>query len=284
MGSDESLPDYLDFIIDRSVEDDVIGLITDYCIEQKDTWDVIKLSGIKEDAVCFKFYDFLSNKGYKTYRKLDGICPYIKLPETWKDYLNTLSKKSRFNVRKKKRVLDTHYKNSFSIIDNEDHLEEVMDQLSELHRKRMTMKGIKNSYSSSDTFWKFQKKIAAEFFRKGWLLLGILQISGKLAACQYAFKFWDKVFHYQTGFDPAYEKYSVGLISVGHMIEASINSGCEEYDFLRGEEDYKLHWAKSNKELFSAYISNNNAKGRIFLRQHITLQWIKQKIKTFGKR
>jgi len=107
--------------------------------------------------------------------------------------------------------------------------------------------------------------------------MGLLKVDSHLAACQYAFQYFDKVYHYQTGIDPEYSRYSPGLISIGYMIEASINNNAVEYDFLRGGEDYKFHWAKSYRNIRSLYIWNSrHVKARISYLAFLLFQWTKK--------
>jgi CelD/BcsL family acetyltransferase involved in cellulose biosynthesis len=98
-------------------------------------------------------------------------------------------------------------------------------------------------------------------------------------ASQYGFKFNNKLFHYQTGFDPNYEKYSVGLISTGMMVESAFKEKLQEYDFLRGEEDYKFHWSQDVRTIYSALIANKNFRGRFYFRAEKALKRLKARIK-----
>jgi CelD/BcsL family acetyltransferase involved in cellulose biosynthesis len=100
-------------------------------------------------------------------------------------------------------------------------------------------------------------------------------------ASQYGFKFNNKLFHYQTGFDPNYEKYSAGLISTGFMIENAFKEELQEYDFLRGKEDYKFHWTQDVRTIYSASIANKNLRGRFYFRAEKTLKRLKTKIRMF---
>jgi CelD/BcsL family acetyltransferase involved in cellulose biosynthesis len=43
------------------------------------------------------------------------------------------------------------------------------------------------------------------------------------------------------------KKISVGNILVGICLEEAILEGIRRYDFLKGNEDYKFHWANSGR-------------------------------------
>ena len=60
----------------------------------------------------------------------------------------------------------------------------------------------------------------------------------------------DRTFYfYQSGFDAAYDKHSVGLVTMGLAIQSAIEEGAEEYDLLHGNEAYKSHWSHDSREL-----------------------------------
>jgi CelD/BcsL family acetyltransferase involved in cellulose biosynthesis len=283
IGSDERIAaDYMDMIIDPECLNEGKRLLMDSLIGGVDfKWDGIRWNGILNDSKCWDLLREFKNKGYEVVEEPMDICPYITLPKTWEEYLGTLSKKSRYNIRKKRRDLEKEYKNSlFFIVADEDSLVRAMEWTCQLHRRRMMMKGI-NGFSTSSEFWKFQKEVAKEFLAKGWLVLGVLEIDGSPVASQYGFKFNNKLFHYQTGFDPNYEKYSAGLISTGFMIENAFKEELQEYDFLRGKEDYKFHWTQDVRTIYSASIANKNLRGRFYFRAEKTLKRLKTKIRMF---
>jgi CelD/BcsL family acetyltransferase involved in cellulose biosynthesis len=109
-------------------------------------------------------------------------------------------------------------------------------------------------------FWKFHNLVAREFAKQGWLFMGVLKAGNSIAACQYAFQYNNKVSFYQSGIDPEYEKYSIGLLSTAYMIKESINRGFGEYDFLRGAELYKSSWTKTYRHNTEIIVWNTAMK------------------------
>ena len=66
---------------------------------------------------------------------------------------------------------------------------------------------------------------------------GSLPIAGLLAFLDRgrgAFRF------YVSGFDPRYAALSPGMVIVAHSVREAIRGGFRSYDFLRGDEPYKL--------------------------------------------
>jgi CelD/BcsL family acetyltransferase involved in cellulose biosynthesis len=75
---------------------------------------------------------------------------------------------------------------------------------------------------------------------------------------------------YQSGFDPAYSKHSVGVATMGLAIKTAIEEGALEYDFLHGAEEYKFHWASATRDLGRLELYPPHARARIY-RQAIGL-------------
>ncbi|NWG13112.1 MAG: GNAT family N-acetyltransferase [Acidobacteria bacterium] len=272
---DDTCADYMDLIVSHRDLDAVADSLLQYFQrEGTEKWDVILLSGIPQTGNFRTLVHRFAAHKYEVREQSLDACPYIDLPEKWEDYLSGLSKKSRYNVGKKRRNLDQVCKNRFHLLVAGDDLDAALERNCELQKKRLEMKGIDRS--SKDTrFYELQSAVAREFHRKGWLFLGVLEANGRTVASQYAFRWRNKVFHYQTGFDPEFERYSVGLISTGFMIETAIGEKLTEYDFLRGREDYKYHWAKQEREIFSCYIGNKNYRSRLFTRRTELIRTIK---------
>lgn len=225
-------------------------------------WDVALLRDMGEDAGFIeRAADYLDGS-YTWTLKANGVCPYIELPRTWEEYLATLSPNNRYNIGRKERAIAKKNPAEFELWRDAGTLSQGMGALQELHRQRMSDKK-REGASLEEDFWCFHQRIAHEFHEKGWLLLGVLRMNGRIIACQYAFNYKGRVSFYQSGIDRSFNKYSPGLLSTAHMIRESINAGAFEYDFLRGSEAYKFHWAKAQRRNTEIIIWNNTVKAML---------------------
>jgi CelD/BcsL family acetyltransferase involved in cellulose biosynthesis len=64
----------------------------------------------------------------------------------------------------------------------------------------------------------------------------------------YFYKFRDRVFLMQGGFDPDYSRLKPGQVLLGHIIETAIGEGHCVLDFLRGDHRYKDELATGARE------------------------------------
>ena len=83
----------------------------------------------------------------------------------------------------------------------------------------------------------------------GWLRLFILRLDGRPAAALHGYQYGGVFSFYQAGFDPAFAKQSVGLVTMALAIKSAIEEGADEYDLLHGDEPYKYQWADKTRDL-----------------------------------
>ncbi len=58
----------------------------------------------------------------------------------------------------------------------------------------------------------------------------------RLVAALYGFRFAGSELYYQSGRDPAWDRYAVGFVLLTHAVRAALEEGVSEYRFLRGGE------------------------------------------------
>ncbi len=56
-----------------------------------------------------------------------------------------------------------------------------------------------------------------------------------------------RTYDYITAFDPELAALGLGTVLIGCAIEAAVEEGAREFDFLRGREDYKYRWGARDR-------------------------------------
>jgi CelD/BcsL family acetyltransferase involved in cellulose biosynthesis len=88
----------------------------------------------------------------------------------------------------------------------------------------------------------FHNEIAERFSRRGWLRLYRLYVGDRLIAVNYGFTLRGRAYSYIGGFDPGLAHLGAGGILLYRAIRDAAEEGADDFDFLRGEEQYKLRW------------------------------------------
>ena len=108
------------------------------------------------------------------------------------------------------------------------------------------------------------------------LFILIAEVGNKAALC--GFQYADKFFFQQSGFDPKFNKNSIGQVLLGHVIADSINDGLSEFDFLRGPEEYKYYWGAVDKRVLRLIINRPILKNSLLHAINIAKKSIKPAI------
>jgi len=275
LGTDEVCSDYLDFIICRGKEKEILKAIFEFIEYQSDLWDILLISDLSEFSLSLSYLkEILDSRSAKYYLSQAEVCPYIVLPDSVEVYIQQLSKNMRYNLKRRTSNLEKRHAAVFSKWDSPIDTEKVMENLFELHRMRRNMIGREGDFLKED-LKAFHKEVASLLDRKGYVKIYYLSIRGDLIAILYGFQYNDRFFYYQSGMHPAYRKESVGMALMGYCIKDSIANGLMEFDFLRGPEPYKFKWTNTCRKTINLEVVSDSVKGKGYIATRSLLHKVK---------
>lgn len=236
--------DYGD-IIDKAKSKKIWPLILDFF--QKEGIFEIVLDHVREDSQTLSF--FRENSELKPIIIVQDVSPFLKLPISWDDYLTGLSRTDRKELKRKIRRLKENY--SYKIESVADITRTDFNDFVGLHRLSTTQKAIFMSPQMADFFWDLTK------VQKGnWrTLIYFLKLGHKRVASVFAFENSKQLLCYNSGFNPKFSFFSVGLILKALLIKIAIEKKLEMVDFLRGDERYKYDLGGQNLNLYQIKLS-----------------------------
>ena len=255
--------DHMDFIIKKGVEEGFFNAVFDFIIKSRDRWDTIKLTYINEDSDSIPYLQRHSEEHGLIYKHENLTkSPFIKLPKRVQEYNEGKWKKLQKEMGKYTRRLHRDFDARCDVVDSADKLEDSIDELTRINRKRWNQKGTKSSFSSQKMTL-FHKKISKIFFEKGWLDFCFMNLDGRNVACFYNFIYKERDYGYLAAFDPSpvYSRYSIGMLMINHGVERAIKQECREFDLGRGVDKYKMRYATDVNESVSVRIGRKNPKG-----------------------
>jgi CelD/BcsL family acetyltransferase involved in cellulose biosynthesis len=91
----------------------------------------------------------------------------------------------------------------------------------------------------------------------GYLQLAFLELDGKRAAAYLNFKYNDRLWVYNSGLDPQYYAVSAGWVLLAYLLRWSIEHGLPEFDFMRGNEDYKYRFGAVDRFVYHVRLVKN---------------------------
>ncbi len=180
-------------------------------------------------------------------------CPYISLPtegsadERWTELLRGYSKKFRGSIGYSERTLRRAFQVDIKSVDNAADLPQALDDLYELHQRRWNQRWLPGVFTNKRVR-SFHFQATALLLREGWLRLYLLRLDGQVQAALYAFAFNDRTCYYQGGFEPELARYSLGSQLIAHAVRRAIDENFPTFDFLRGNEEYKMRWTQESRK------------------------------------
>jgi CelD/BcsL family acetyltransferase involved in cellulose biosynthesis len=163
----------------------------------------------------------------------------------WDAFLTERSAHLRRQSHYQERRLARNHAMRYRLITDEDELPAALDAMFELHGTRWGSQGVTEFALAQG----FHREFATRALERGWLRLWLLEVDGRAVAAWYGFRFANADWHYQSGRDPSWDRFSVGGILVRHTIRDCVESGIPRYLFLRGGESYKTRFATSDPGL-----------------------------------
>ncbi|MEE9325538.1 MAG: GNAT family N-acetyltransferase [Dehalococcoidia bacterium] len=239
---ESSICDYLDFVVSREAEEEVYRALADH-IESLE-WESFSLSGIPAPSPTLnRIPSLFRDKGHSVDIRVEDVCPRLELSPTWDDYLATLTKKDRHELRRKMRRLEKAGDACYYAVEDTQHLDEFLSLLktSRQDKARFMTPKVEN----------FFRAMAQALAQAGYLRLFFLEVNGTKVSSAICFDYGGWFSIYNSGYDVAYSSLSVGLLLKAFCLKEAIAAGRRCFDFLRGAEYYKYDLGATDMPVYS---------------------------------
>ena len=227
--------DYLGWLIngDGGPRSDEVLCALLCSVQDVPDWTVLDLTDLRQDHRALR-------SALEQAEQPHDVCFVLELPTSREELLNTFSKKQRANIRYARSRLERAGGGTFELANSET-LTSALDELFTLHANRWQAAG-EAGVLYDPAVQRFHRIAAPALLREGLLRLYQLRVGQRTIAVIYSLFFRDTAYCYIQGFDPAFAELSPGTLLMFHVIEDAAHHGISRFDFLRGEEAYKLHW------------------------------------------
>ncbi|MEA2660854.1 MAG: hypothetical protein QOH08_426 [Chloroflexota bacterium] len=195
----------------------------------------VRLEFVPEDRPTLaSFDDTLAGAGYRVTRTRQIVSPVLDLPGSYDEYVQSLGKKERHELRRKIRRLEAAGAATFRFASDAER-PAVLERFFALHR---LSRGEKAEFMTPEVE-RFFRDVADALAPLDRLRLGVLSFDGADAAVLFGFALGTVIALYNAAYDPGLASLSVGIVSHAWAIREAIASGYTTYDLLRGDEPYK---------------------------------------------
>lgn len=197
------------------------------CLFENKKIDSFSLNCFPTSSVLYLLEEVLREKDYSAFIEESVMTPTIRVNEVGSEKFN---KERMRGIRRKEHKLEREH--NVQVICENELSEEVLSFLVDHQTKKFESSKLK--YVNTQEFYRHLcKDLASQVYINSLYMDNILVAS--------FFCFVDsKVYCYITSYDEKYSNESVGMILLKKIIEENV--GVKEFDFLRGNEEYKFYY------------------------------------------
>ena len=192
----------------------------------------------------------------------------IALPDTFDEYLKSLAKKQRSNIRRGWKRLTADFNVTVDLITDEAEALDELDDLVRMHGKQWQRRGRLGHFGDWPNAVPFNRSLVTAMSGQGRVRFLRVRADGRVIARQYGLVFGDTC-HWRLparATEPRWNPYGLGCLSLSGLIEHLIHEGVRTIDAGVGHYDYKLRLGGMEQPIRSILVAANRAGVRRRLR------------------
>ena len=236
--------DHLDLIVEKGWEAAVTAALYSFLFSNGSThWDSLRFEYLASESLfLMHLQELVADSGRYSTLGYSCTCPAVILPSSSEEFLQNLSPNRRQQYRRHLRILEKQKDIQFQSCQAPS--PGALDSWFANYEKA-------TGYSSK-RIKPFIEKLIEHSDRPGFVQIDTLADGGRQIASLFHLRHGQTVSMLIMAIDKTYDtRISIGNIIVGKCIENAIADGFQMYDFLRGSEPYKFHWANRSRALLS---------------------------------
>jgi len=248
VGSQDTF-DYNDFPIRQGYEKEFYETLLD-CLDEQGC-RMLQLDSLRENSTTLELLpEMARSRGFTVEIEQEDVTSGVDLPGTWDEYLGLLNKKDRHELRRKLRRMDSQTDWKWYSVSEPAQVEERLGEFISLMRLSRTDK---DEFMTPERE-RFFHNITQRMSELGQMKLYFLDMDGSTVATSLCFGYGGSRLLYNSGYDPEYAYYSVGLLLNAMCLRGAIYQGLTYFDFLRGPEPYKAHLGGQQRSLYQMVV------------------------------
>lgn len=239
VGSAE-ISDYLDVIARTNDHDIFIAGLLDFLAAQ----DLIYLDwrNLPDSSPTLSTLKLeAAKRGWDFSEEIYHPTPRVALNCSFEEYLARVDKKQRHEIRRKIRRLEGEQGARWFISDMQDVESEINAFLA-----LMEQDANKDDFLHEPMREQMRAIIRAAH-ENGWLWLAFLEVNGQRIAAALNFDYNNKLWGYNAGVNRDFMSLSPGWVLISYVLQWCCENNRAEFDFMRGDEDYKYKFGAVNQ-------------------------------------
>ncbi len=183
----------------------------------------------------------MATAGIHVEKEEHEVAAVLPLPATFDEWLATIGKKERHEVRRKRRRFEDGL-GSPHLMRTEG--PDAVKTFAGLHRAAAGEKGGFMTSEMEAFFTRLHEECDA-------VIDVLTSHDGDVVAAAFGFEDDDGYYLYNSAYDPGVRHASPGIVMLASLIERAIDRGYTVFDFLKGDEAYKFRHGAHRRPLYS---------------------------------
>ena len=189
-------------------------------------------------------------RGWNYHEEIYRPTPRIALTGDFDAYLAGIEKKQRHEIKRKmRRAMEDERDVRFYIVEDASTLDAEIDDFFKLMVQDSNKAGFLTDAMRTQIISTLKSA-----FEHGYLWMAFLSVDGVKAAGCVNFDYKNKLWGYNSGVNRDLMELSPGWVLLGHQIQWACEHGRYEFDFMRGDEDYKYRFGGVNRFVMRAIL------------------------------
>jgi CelD/BcsL family acetyltransferase involved in cellulose biosynthesis len=193
-----------------------------------------------------------AQRGWTHLEEMYRPTPRIALNGSFDEYLSRVEKKQRHEIRRKMRRAEESERGvRWFISDMKD-----VDAEIEAFLSLMGHDDDKAAFLR-DAMREQMRAVIRTAHENGWLWLAFLEADGQRIAACLNFDYGNKLWGYNAGVNRAFMDLSPGWVLLAHTLQWACENQRSEFDFMRGDEEYKYRFGAVNQYVMRARLTRS---------------------------
>jgi CelD/BcsL family acetyltransferase involved in cellulose biosynthesis len=245
------ISDYLDLIVRAEDLPRFLSGLLDFLVSSSGNWSTLDWYNLPDSSPTLVALKTESERRGWTYQEeVYRPTPYIPLNGSFDEYLSRLEKKQRHEIRRKMRRAAESGRVRFYVVDKDANIEAELGSFFQLMiqdpNKAMFLRDAMREQMSTTI------RAAHE---QGYLWLGFLEVDRVNVAASLNFDYKNKLWGYNSGVSRTHMELSPGWVLLAHTIQWCCEHNRYEFDFMRGDEEYKYRFGGVNRHVIRGKIN-----------------------------
>jgi len=246
------ISDYLDLIVSADHHASfVTGLLDFLAASLAESWRGLDWYNLPDSSPTLAALKAESaQRGWTHHEEMYRPTPRIALNGDFDEYLGRLEKKQRHEIRRKvRRAQESGRGVRWFISDMSDPEVEIDAFLGLMEHDQGKAVFLHEPMRAQ------MRAIIRAAHENGWLWLAFLEADGQRIAAYLNFDYNNKLWGYNAGVNRDFMDLSPGWVLLGHVLQWACENKRTEFDFMRGDEEYKYRFGAVNQFVMRAKIT-----------------------------